>query len=207
MTVSPVLASKLMAMVYPGLALKLVDRFFYLGLKIDSYDLVVWVLKLLRQFVGLSLKNNRATVYWLRHKISRVLFAFPLFEFVLPLDRRLFFCVSFALRSACVFRSRFLCESWSPHFAPQDSGFLCRSRFFLYRDSCSCAQAGCSVSIPGRFFSAARRVSAGLHAPPGASARLLGPDSFLSLDFLFAQPALAVRFVSGSCSRRQERAS
>jgi hypothetical protein len=206
-----------MAMVYPGLALKLVGRFFCLRLKIGSYNLVVWVSKSLRQFVSLGIKTIGLQFIGC-HKISRVLFAFPLFEFVLPLDlrpvllfaaanRRLFFCVSFALRSACVFRSRFLCESWSPHFAPQDSGFLCRSRFFLYRDSCSCAQAGCSVSIPGRFFSAARRVSAGLHAPPGASARLLGPDSFLPLDFLFAQPALAVRFVSGSCSRRQERAS
>jgi hypothetical protein len=45
--------------------------FFGLGLKIGSYDLVVWVSKSLRQFVGLSLKNNRAIVYWLRHKTDR----------------------------------------------------------------------------------------------------------------------------------------
>jgi hypothetical protein len=39
-----------------------------LGLKIGSYDLVIWVSKSLRQFLGLGLKTKLAMVCWLRHK-------------------------------------------------------------------------------------------------------------------------------------------
>jgi hypothetical protein len=41
-----------------------------LGLKIGSYDLVIWTSKSPRRFLGLGLKTKQATVYWLRHKID-----------------------------------------------------------------------------------------------------------------------------------------
>jgi hypothetical protein len=74
------LASKLMVIVSPDLVLKLVVGFLVepqnqggggflgLGLKTDSYDLVIWASKSPRQFLGLGLKTKRAMVYRLRHK-------------------------------------------------------------------------------------------------------------------------------------------
>jgi hypothetical protein len=44
------------------------DGFPDLSLKTGSYDLVIWVSKSLRWFLGLSLKIKRTTVYRLRHK-------------------------------------------------------------------------------------------------------------------------------------------
>jgi hypothetical protein len=41
-----------------------------LGLKTDSYGLVIWVLKSPRQFLSLCLKIKRASVYPLRHKTN-----------------------------------------------------------------------------------------------------------------------------------------
>jgi hypothetical protein len=35
-----------------------------LGLKTDSYDLVIWTSKSLRRFLGLGLKTKWAMVYW-----------------------------------------------------------------------------------------------------------------------------------------------
>jgi hypothetical protein len=70
--------------VYPGLASKLVvgflvepqnqggGGFFGLGLKTDRFSLVIWVLKLLRQFFGLVLKIKCASVCQLRHKTDGV---------------------------------------------------------------------------------------------------------------------------------------
>jgi hypothetical protein len=74
------LTSKLVATVSPGLTSKrvvgfLVERqnqdgggFSGLGLKTDSFSLVIWVLKSLRQFLGLGLKTKQASVCRLRHK-------------------------------------------------------------------------------------------------------------------------------------------
>jgi hypothetical protein len=42
-----------------------------LGLKIDSYSLMIWATKSPRWFLGLSLKTKWATVYRLCHKTNR----------------------------------------------------------------------------------------------------------------------------------------
>jgi hypothetical protein len=74
------LASKLVATVSLGLASKSVVGFLVapqnqgdegfpsLGLKTGSYDLVIWVSKSSRQFLGLSLKTKQDSVCRLRHK-------------------------------------------------------------------------------------------------------------------------------------------
>jgi hypothetical protein len=79
-TVFSSLASKLVAMVSPGLALKLVVGFLVepqnqggggfpsLGLKTGSSGLVIWVTKSPRRFLGLGLKTMQALVCRLRHK-------------------------------------------------------------------------------------------------------------------------------------------
>jgi hypothetical protein len=79
-TVLSSLASKLVATVSPGLASKPVVGFLVepqnqggggfpgLGLKIDSYGLVIWASKSLRWFLGLGLKTKQASVCRLRHK-------------------------------------------------------------------------------------------------------------------------------------------
>jgi hypothetical protein len=79
-TVFSSLASKLVVTVSPSLASKpavsfLVEPqnqggggFFSLGLKTDSLDLVIWVSKSPRQFLGLGLKTKWASVCRLRHK-------------------------------------------------------------------------------------------------------------------------------------------
>jgi hypothetical protein len=61
-TVSPGLASKLVVTVSRGLASKPTARwlgFFGLGLKTDSYGLVIWASKSPRQILCLGLKTNR----------------------------------------------------------------------------------------------------------------------------------------------------
>jgi hypothetical protein len=80
MTVFSSLASKLVAMISPGLASKptigfLVEpqnqgggEFSRLGIKIGSYDLVIWVSKSPRRFLGLGIKTKRASVCQLHHK-------------------------------------------------------------------------------------------------------------------------------------------
>jgi hypothetical protein len=82
-TVFSSLVSKLMAMVSPGLALKPVVGFLVepqnhggggfpgLGLKTDSFGLVIWVSKSPRRFLGLGLKTKQASVCRLRHKTDR----------------------------------------------------------------------------------------------------------------------------------------
>jgi hypothetical protein len=79
-TVFTSLASKLVAMVSPGLASKLAvgflvepqnqggEEFPNLGLKTGSSALVIWVSKSLRHFLGLELKTKQASVCRLRHK-------------------------------------------------------------------------------------------------------------------------------------------
>jgi hypothetical protein len=79
-TVFSSLASKLVASVSPGLALKPVVGFLVepqnqdgggfpgLGLKIGSSGLVIWVSKSPQQFLGLGLKTEQASVCRLRHK-------------------------------------------------------------------------------------------------------------------------------------------
>jgi hypothetical protein len=79
-TVFSNLTSKLVAMVSPGLALKpmvgfLVEPqnqggggFFGLGVKTDSYRLLIWVSKSPRWFHDLGLKTKHATFCRLRHK-------------------------------------------------------------------------------------------------------------------------------------------
>jgi hypothetical protein len=74
------LASKLVAMISPGLASKSVVGFFVesqnqggggfpgLGLKTDSFGLVFWSSKSPRQFLGLGLKTKWASICRLRHK-------------------------------------------------------------------------------------------------------------------------------------------
>jgi hypothetical protein len=74
------LASKLVATVPPGLASKLVVGFLVepqnqggggfpgLGLKTDSFDLMIWASKSPRRFLGLGLKTKWASVCRLRHK-------------------------------------------------------------------------------------------------------------------------------------------
>jgi hypothetical protein len=81
-TVFASLASKLVATVSPDLASKLMVSFLVepknqgggefpgLGLKIDSYCLVIWVSKSTRRFLGLDLKIKRATVCWLHLKTN-----------------------------------------------------------------------------------------------------------------------------------------
>jgi hypothetical protein len=78
------LTSKLVTTVSPGLASKpavsfLVEPqkqggrgFFDLGLKIDSFDLVICASKSLRLFLGLGLKTMQASIYRLCHKIDGV---------------------------------------------------------------------------------------------------------------------------------------
>jgi hypothetical protein len=79
-TVFSSLASKLVATVSPALASKptisfLVEpqnqggaAFSDLGLKTDSYGLVIWVSKSPRRFLGLCLKTKQTLVCRLRHK-------------------------------------------------------------------------------------------------------------------------------------------
>jgi hypothetical protein len=74
------LASKLVVTVSLGLASKPTDSFLVepqnqagggfpgLGIKIGSFDLVIYALKSLRRFLGLSLKTSQASVCRLRHK-------------------------------------------------------------------------------------------------------------------------------------------
>jgi hypothetical protein len=74
------LASKPLGLFVSGLTSKSLGRFLpvypqnwwlrfpNLGLKIDSYGLVIWVSKSPCQFLGLSLKFKQTTVYRLRHK-------------------------------------------------------------------------------------------------------------------------------------------
>jgi hypothetical protein len=74
------LASKLVVTVSPGLASKLVVGFLVepqnqggggfpgLGLKTGNSDLVIWVLKSPRQFLGLGLKTKQASICPLRQK-------------------------------------------------------------------------------------------------------------------------------------------
>jgi hypothetical protein len=46
-------------------------RFFCLGLKTNSYGLVIWAPKSPRRFLDLGLKTKQTTVYRVRHKIDR----------------------------------------------------------------------------------------------------------------------------------------
>jgi hypothetical protein len=81
-TVFSSLTSKLVATVSPGLASKLVASFLVepqnqcgggfpsLGLKTDSFGLVIWPSKSPRQFLGLGLKTKLASVCRLRHKTN-----------------------------------------------------------------------------------------------------------------------------------------
>jgi hypothetical protein len=81
-TVFSSLASKLVVMVSPGLASKPVVDFLVepqnqgggglsgLGLKTDSFGLVIWASKSPRQFLGLCLKTKLASVCWLCHKTN-----------------------------------------------------------------------------------------------------------------------------------------
>jgi hypothetical protein len=74
------LASKLVVTISLGLASKPADGFLVepqnqagggfsgLGLKIGSFDLVIYASKSLRQFLGLGLKIRQASVCRLRHK-------------------------------------------------------------------------------------------------------------------------------------------
>jgi hypothetical protein len=41
-----------------------------LGLKTNSFGLVIWASKSPRRFLGLDLKTKRTLVYWLRHKTN-----------------------------------------------------------------------------------------------------------------------------------------
>jgi hypothetical protein len=79
-TVFSSLASKLVSTVSPSLASKPAVGFFVepqkqggggfpgLGLKTDSFGLVIWFLKSPRRFLGLGLKTKWASVCQLRHK-------------------------------------------------------------------------------------------------------------------------------------------
>jgi hypothetical protein len=79
-TVFSSLSSKLVATVSPSLTSKAVvgflvehqnqsgGRFFSLGLKTDSFSLVIWVSKSPWRFLGLGLKIKHASVYRLQHK-------------------------------------------------------------------------------------------------------------------------------------------
>jgi hypothetical protein len=81
-TVFSSLTSKLVVTVSSGLSSKpavgfLVEPqnqggggFYGLGLKIGSFDLVIWASKSPRQFPGLGHKTNLASVYRLHHKIN-----------------------------------------------------------------------------------------------------------------------------------------
>jgi hypothetical protein len=81
-TVFTGLLSKPGATVSPGLASKPVvdflvepqnqggEGFFCLGLKTDSFRLVIWTSKSPRWFLGLGLKTKWASVYRLCHKID-----------------------------------------------------------------------------------------------------------------------------------------
>jgi hypothetical protein len=81
-TVFSGLASKSVMMISSGLASKPVVCFLVepqnqggggfpdLGLKTDSYSLVIWPSKSPRQFHGFGLKTKRPTVCQLRHKID-----------------------------------------------------------------------------------------------------------------------------------------
>jgi hypothetical protein len=82
-TVFSSLTSKLVAMASPGLDLKptvgfLVEPqnqggggFLGLGLKIDSFGLVIWASKSPRRFFGLGLKIKQVSVCRLHHKTNR----------------------------------------------------------------------------------------------------------------------------------------
>jgi hypothetical protein len=79
-TVFSSLASKLVVTVSPGLASKLMVSFLVepqnqggggfsgLGLKTDSFGLVIWASKSPRRFLGLGLKTKWASVCQLRHR-------------------------------------------------------------------------------------------------------------------------------------------
>jgi hypothetical protein len=81
-TVFSSLASKLVVMVSPGLASKSAVDFSVesqnqggggfpgLGLKTDSYGLVIWVSKSPRRFLDLGLKTKQASICRLRHKTN-----------------------------------------------------------------------------------------------------------------------------------------
>jgi hypothetical protein len=81
-TIFSSLASKLVTTVSPGLASKPVTGFLVepqnqggggfsgLGLKTDSFDLVIWASKSPRWFFGLGLKNKWASICWLRRKTN-----------------------------------------------------------------------------------------------------------------------------------------
>jgi hypothetical protein len=69
-SVSPGLASKMVATVSLSLASKPVARVSPLGVKTGSYGFVIYAVKSPRQFHGLGLKTRQATVCWLRHKID-----------------------------------------------------------------------------------------------------------------------------------------
>jgi hypothetical protein len=78
------LTSKLVATVSPSLASKLVVGFLVepqnqggggfpgLGLKIGSFDLVIWASKSPRRFLGLGLRTKWTSICRLRHKINGV---------------------------------------------------------------------------------------------------------------------------------------
>jgi hypothetical protein len=82
-TVFSSLASKLVVTVSPGLTSKMVvgflvepqnqggGRFPGLGLKTDSFGLMIWVSKSPRRFFGLGLKTKWALVCRLRHNTDR----------------------------------------------------------------------------------------------------------------------------------------
>jgi hypothetical protein len=77
------LASKSVVMVSPGLTSKLMVGFLVepqnqgggglsgLGLKTNSYGLMIWASKSPQHFLGLGLKTKHATVCWLCHKTDR----------------------------------------------------------------------------------------------------------------------------------------
>jgi hypothetical protein len=83
-TVFSSLTSKLVATVSPGLASKPVvgflvepqnqggGGFLSLGLKTDSFGLVIWASKSPRRFLGLGLKTKRASVCRLHHRTDGV---------------------------------------------------------------------------------------------------------------------------------------
>jgi hypothetical protein len=68
--VSPNFASKLVVGFLVELQNQCGGGFSGLGLKTDSFDLVIWASKSPRRFLGLGLKTKWASVYRLRHKIN-----------------------------------------------------------------------------------------------------------------------------------------
>jgi hypothetical protein len=67
-TISPGLASKLVATVLVVWPQNQSLGFFGLGLKTDSCGLVIWPTKSSQRFLGLGLKTKWAMVCWLHHK-------------------------------------------------------------------------------------------------------------------------------------------